>query len=71
MSFTLYWIRTDNQGSIEIGEYPTMESAVAAIQTAQAELVSQCPGPHDENNDEFTQSRDEILNGRWTVEETK
>lgn len=68
MAFTLYWIREDGQGDFNMGSYETREEAEAAIPAAKAELIGQCPGPHTEDNEDFTRCRDEIEAGTWSIQ---
>jgi hypothetical protein len=65
---TLYWIREDGQGAYNMGDFDTEAAAKAEIETAEAELISQCPGPHIESNNDFTRCRDEIKSGKWSIQ---
>ena len=67
--FTLYWIRPDGQGDFDMGTFDTEELAKADIPRARTELIEQCPGPAREDNEDFTRCRDEILAGRWSVQQ--
>jgi len=69
--FTLYWIRADGQGDYNMGDYPTRDTAEAAIPAMTTELIEQCPGPHVETNADFTKCRDEILDGKWSIDEAE
>lgn len=42
MTFTLYWIREDKQGSLDMGSFSTKEDAEAAIDAAKIELLAEC-----------------------------
>lgn len=58
-SYTLYWIRQDGQGSLNMGSFSTSAQATAAIPAAEAELLDQC------GEDAQKQG---IEDGTWSVE---
>ena len=56
--YRLYWVRADKQGTIDMGAYPSEDSASRAISDARKELISQCvPG-----------TEHEIDKGTWSIE---
>lgn len=67
--YKLYWIRPDGQGDFAMGDFATEAEALADIPRATAELIEQCPDPQIESNGDFTRCRDEIRNGRWSVQQ--
>jgi len=60
MTVTLYWIRPDGQGDLNMGTYDTREAAEAAIPDALEELLQQC-------GEEF--QRQQISDGTWSVQQ--
>jgi len=59
MAYTLFWMRSDFQGSFNMGTYPTEEDARAAIPTAKAELIGQCGEDYQ---------KQEIEDGSWSIQ---
>ena len=57
---TLYWIREDGQGDLNMGRFATKAAAEAAIPAAKAELLDQCGEDYQ---------RDQIEAGTWSIQE--
>lgn len=57
-TFTLYWVREDKQGELNMGDYATVAEAVAEIPACLQEILSQC-------DDEGAVT----LAGFWSVEQ--
>lgn len=59
-TFTLYWISEDGQNFFDMGSFATEQEAEDAIESAQADLISQCGEEHQKL---------EINQGRFSVDE--
>lgn len=64
---TLYWLSEDEQNSFDMGSFASEAKAEAAIPSAKADLISQCPGFGDETDSDFIKCRREIEEGSWSV----
>lgn len=67
--FQIWWTSADNQGSIAMGTFDTLDQAQAALPAAKAELLEQalddsaCP-----DDDAGLMTKSAVEAGTWSVE---
>lgn len=69
MTFTLYWISEDKQGSVDMGTFGSRTEAEAAIQEATDTLLSQALD--DSPDDTGLMTKSAVRRGSWSIDETE